>query len=333
MKLIRFWLNNARWASLPQSLLPAAAAFALAAVKQGARFDLGILALLGVCAAHLSLNLLDDYCDWHNEESGYRGALARAGFRAFTKKCPYLQQGEASLKQLMAAVAAFGVIAILCGSVILWFRGISILIVAGITAILGVFYSGPPFRLSYHGLGELVIGVIFGPLIAAGVYLSVCGTYDLSAVILGLAMGLLVIGILYTHSILDLDADQSVGKMTLAGLIPTPKGRLIVILLLEWVPYVLLICGIMVGTMSLWYLLTLAAVPYGTALCRSMVRYTQNPDAPVTYRAWYGPMGDWTAIQKAGLDWFLLRWMLARNHLSVFALLWIIATILSEVVG
>jgi 1,4-dihydroxy-2-naphthoate octaprenyltransferase len=44
------------------------------------------------------------------------------------------------------------------------------LVVVGL--FLTVFYSTPPFRLSYvgHGPGELAVGVGFGPVIVLGTY-------------------------------------------------------------------------------------------------------------------------------------------------------------------
>ena len=41
-----------------------------------------------------------------------------------------------------------------------------------------------------------------------------------------------------------------------------------------------------------------------------------------------GPMPkDWAGIRKAGLDWFLIRWMTARNIVSDFCLSLIVVKI------
>ena len=45
-------------------------------------------------------------------------------------------------------------------------------------------------------------------------------------------------------------------------------------------------------------------------------------------RRMLGPMPkDWEGIRKAGLDWFLIRWMTARNIVSDFCLTFIIVKI------
>ena len=46
-------------------------------------------------------------------------------------------------------------------------------------------------------------------------------------------------------------------------------------------------------------------------------------------RRMLGPMPkDWAGIRKAGLDWFLIRWMTARNIVSDFCLLFIVVKVI-----
>ncbi|GHT55937.1 hypothetical protein AGMMS49982_22380 [Bacteroidia bacterium] len=175
MNTIRFWLKNARSTSLPQSLLPAVLAVCMASSAAGFSLWLGLCALLGVVLAHLSLNLFDDYFDYKVKGAEFRDNLARKGMRARISKCAYISSGQATLKQLLAACLTFGGIALCLGLVIFLHRGNTVFWIAAIAAVLGISYSGAPLRLSYHGLGEVVIGIMFGPLAMAGVYYSAAG--------------------------------------------------------------------------------------------------------------------------------------------------------------
>ena len=107
---IGFWFKNARPVALPQSLLPATVALGLAASQRPADFSLfwGLLAVLGVALAHLSLNLFDDYFDYSKLKSDYRRKLAAKGQQARTSKCPYLLNGSATQSELLLACLAFG---------------------------------------------------------------------------------------------------------------------------------------------------------------------------------------------------------------------------------
>ncbi|MEI3338962.1 MAG: prenyltransferase [Eubacterium sp.] len=96
------------------------------------------------------------------KETGFRDSLAREGIRARTTKCPYITSGEATVKQTLLAAVTFGILALIPGAVIFAFRGWVIAVIVLIAVVLGESYSGEPLRLSYRGLGEPDIGVMFG---------------------------------------------------------------------------------------------------------------------------------------------------------------------------
>ena len=95
----------------------------------------------------------------------------------------------------MGAVAFFLAIAALMGAVVLAIRGWMILGWVVAALIIGVSYSGKPLKLGFRGLGELVIFVMFGPLLMTGVYYAITGTLDWKIVWLSIAVGLLVTNI------------------------------------------------------------------------------------------------------------------------------------------
>lgn len=333
MKTIRQWFRNARAGALPQSMMPAMTAVLMAREKEHFSFFLGALGVMGVAFAHLGFNLLDDYFDYISHQTGYRHVLDRAGFRAYTAKCPYLQDRSATLRNLACAIACFGAVAAVCGMVIFIRRGMIILQVGTLAGIFGYFYSGRPFRLSYHGFGEAVVGIMFGPLNMMGVYASACGQIDPAVMIMGIVMGILVTVILFTHSILDYAADQSVGKKTLAALFPREPVRLAVFYGMNVLPYLLITGAAVCGILSWWYLLVWLVFPFSLELCCSMRTYMEHPQKEVRWKAWYGPVTNWDRRQELGVDWFLVRWLLARNIVTYFSVVSMIAVWLSGGAG
>ncbi|MDL2223027.1 prenyltransferase [Bacteroidales bacterium OttesenSCG-928-M11] len=328
MNIIGTWINNARYIALPQSQLPAILAFCMASQVDGFNVWLGLLAILGVAAGHLGMNLFDDYFDYRVKESGHRDTLNRKGFRARISKCTYLTSGEANLKQLLIACISFGVVAFAIGAVIWYFRGNFILYLALITAVLGVSYSGPPLSLSYRGLGELFIGIIFGPLLMAGVYYATCGHIDYRLLFVFVPVGILVMNIVYSHAIMDCEPDKEVGKMTFAILLKTQKNMLIFHALLITLAYACIIVGQVIGYLSIYYSLVFLTIPlavYQHSMMRAFVYY---PNKIFTPKWWMGPMGNWKGYQAAGLDWFMIRWLSARNLLSFFCLMIVVACFL-----
>jgi 1,4-dihydroxy-2-naphthoate octaprenyltransferase len=134
--------------------------------------------------------------------------------------------------------------------------------------------------------------------------------------------------ILYTHSSIDLEADKSVGKLTLAGLIPARKGRLAVSFFLSFSPYVAIALCVGFSLLKTWFLLTFLTLPLAIALMLSILEFCRAPDATPVRRWWYGPMEKWKDIEDAGISWFMVRWYLARNLFTAFTILIIIAAVL-----
>jgi 1,4-dihydroxy-2-naphthoate octaprenyltransferase len=321
---VRFWTANARPKALPQSLLPAVLAFCMASQKAGFSVIPGLLAIAGVMAGHLSMNLFDDYFDYKVKKPEFRETMTRKGFRARISKCGYLTSGRTGLKQLLTACLAFGAAALCAGFAIYLFRGTLILWFALATAVLGISYSGGPLRLSYRGLGEILVGFMFGPLLMTGVYYSACGQWDWTTAFVSIPVGLLVTNIVYTHAIMDYEPDREVGKKTFAVLLKSKKRMLATLFILLAVAFASIFYGVMRGYLSPPYLLAMLPLPMAVALFYLMVEFIRHPEKKFSPRVWMGPMGDWERIQAFDLDWFMIRWLLARNLLSFFCLIIII---------
>lgn len=329
MRIIQFWIKNARATALPQSFLPALLSVCLASQTENFSISLGILAIVGVMVGHLGLNLFDDYFDYKVKKSEFRDDMARKGFRARIAKCSYLISGDANMKQLLIACLVFSGIALATGAIIWLQRGNFILWIAIVTAILGISYSGSPLRLSYHGLGEIAIGFIFGPLLMTGVYYAACGQSNWSVLFISIPVGLLVANIVYTHAIMDYEPDKEVGKMTFAVLLKNRKLMLFVSFLILFTSFASIIGGVVTGYLSHYYLLTLLTLPMAVSLFYLIIKFIEEPQRKFTPRFWMGPMNNWGRMQAMGLDWFMIRWFLARNLLSFFCLIIIIVIFIS----
>ncbi|MEE8479120.1 MAG: prenyltransferase, partial [Candidatus Neomarinimicrobiota bacterium] len=92
----------------------------------------------------------------------------------------------------------------------------------GITGIaLGIFYTANPFRLSYHGFGDIAVMLGFGPVMALGTHyvqkqtmLPLEAWQYPSAIIASIPVAILVGLILFINGFQDYLADREVGKRT-----------------------------------------------------------------------------------------------------------------------
>lgn len=340
MSKIKFWIKNARDISLPQSALPCLTAIVLCIGQDGFLWWLALPVLLGVCTAHLGMNLADDYFDYKHD-SRTRADVSSTSIRARMEKCSYIgdpQDGKATVSQLGWAVVTFlGFAALMgCGAFIAqwfvhgWQAAMGIIIYAVLGLFVGISYSGKPLELGYHGLGELVIGLMFGPLNMLGVQAALTGnTFSWPMLCMSVAIGCMVTNIVYVHSVMEVNADAELGKMTFARLLQrvskysTLNTQLMIFFIgfFAIMPFILLGLGIVLGWWSPWYLFTLATLPMSVYLIHSTRLFAYGLPRNDTPRWWMGPMGDWETYKKAGIDWFLYRWLLARNICTFFCLI------------
>ena len=107
-------------------------------------------------------------------------------------------------------------------------------------------YSGGPFPLASHGLGDLFVFIFFG-------LVAVCGTYYVQALqltpmvwLMGAIQGLLITAILVVNNLRDIQTDRHSGKRTLAVIIGERGARIEYLLLLATayaIPFILWLGG------------------------------------------------------------------------------------------
>lgn len=324
MNKIKFWYKNARPISLPQSLLPAMTAIALSYGGDEFSWIAAVASLVGVAMLHLAMNLLDDWFDYKEGSAEARLKVSNEGFRGRMVKYPYLTSGEATSGQLLGASAVFFGIALLMGIVVIAVRGWNILYWMAAAMIIGVSYSGGPLKLGFRGLGEAVIFIMFGPLMMSGIYYAVTGDFGWKILLLSTAVGLLVTNIVYSHSVLDSVPDMKMGKKTMAHLMGSEKGQIVFSAFLNVGPYLLVALGVALGILHWAYLAVLAVLPVSVWLVRSLDDFVMHREVPIEPKPWMGPMGNFDAYRKAGIDWFLLRWLTARNIVMMFCVVLIV---------
>src|SRR5919202_6623909 len=77
------------------------------------------------------------------------------------------------LSNLFLAAGIFGIFAIAWGQ-----QDFTVIALILVCCALGYSYQGPPFRLGYQGLGEIICFVTFGPMAVAAAYYSQTQTWS-----------------------------------------------------------------------------------------------------------------------------------------------------------
>ena len=170
------------------------------------------LTLFGVIFLHLSANVFNDYFDGKSgaDEANNDYFLPFSGGSRSVELGLITPAGQFRLGLFLMGVA------VTCGIPLVLQYGLAIAQVGVLGALLGFFYTAPPLRLiARRGLGELTIGLCFGPLLTLGTVAALSGNMDMNAFWMGLPVGLLTTGILWINQFPDYESDKATGKNNL----------------------------------------------------------------------------------------------------------------------
>ncbi|HUL29807.1 MAG TPA: prenyltransferase [Thermodesulfobacteriota bacterium] len=89
------------------------------------------------------------------------------------------------------------------------------LLLGGLGLFFGFFYSSKPFRWSYHGLGEILIGFCYGWLPIATGFFLLAGYFSPQILLFSIPVGLSIFNVILINEFPDREADHAVGKKNL----------------------------------------------------------------------------------------------------------------------
>jgi 1,4-dihydroxy-2-naphthoate octaprenyltransferase len=105
--------------------------------------------------------------------------------------------------------------------------GWPILAFAVLGGLAAIFYEAPPIRWSYRGLGELVIGLAYGPWMVLGSLYLNTRTVAWDALVASLIPGLSIMALAVVNAIPDYHQDLLVGKRNLVVRLGRGNGVLL----------------------------------------------------------------------------------------------------------
>jgi 1,4-dihydroxy-2-naphthoate polyprenyltransferase len=244
------WLLAARPKTLVAGVVPVSVGSALA-WRAGAFEALPALAaLLGAMFIQIGTNLANDAFDFK------RGAdtSARQGPPRAT------QRGWLSPSAVLAGAAICFGAATAVGVYLVAVAGIPILLVGLVSIAAGYAYTGGPYPLAYHGLGDLFVLVFFGLVAVGGTFFVQARTLTPTALWAGVPVGLLGVALLAVNNTRDVDTDTAARKRTLVVRWGVGFGRaeyVACLALSAVIPIVLAVSG----ATSSWALLALLSAP------------------------------------------------------------------------
>ena len=221
---MKYFLKISRAPFLSAVLIPVLVGVAAAVRAAGFASPLKtLLMLLTAALIHLGANLLNDWFDFKmgaDKDNPHRTAFSGGSADiAEGRTCPEIL--------LVNATACFGLAAA---------GGMTLMVLAGnqwpalaaiglAGALLGIGYTTPPLKLSWRGLGELAVCIVFGLLPVMAAMQVLAGGMTRLAWCAAFPMGLLVTAIIWVNEFPDCPADRRAGKRTLVVRLGTARAR------------------------------------------------------------------------------------------------------------
>ena len=271
-------LRATRLPFLSATFIPVGIGIAIAAAQ--GYFDLfgAVLTLIGAAAVHLGLNVANDVFDTRlgADDRNINPTQFSGGSRV-------IQYGLVSARRMAGISALMYAITLVVGVVLLATRFSPALLVIGVLGILlSFFYTAPPLKLVYRGLGEITTAIGFGPLMLVGAYVvQTLGTLTLEPFVASIPIALLVMLILYVNEVPDREGDARAGKRTLPVRFSRPQvinGYFVSALL----AFVVIVLGVAFGILPIPALVALVPLPLVFRVRDGLTQFYDQP---------YGLMG------------------------------------------
>lgn len=275
-----------------------------------------IFLVVALCCVHLGANLFDDYMDVKRQlRQGKK--LNEVNFNGFLPKAALIRNGFFSIKTVRYIIMGLLVFATGIGCTFAIYSGWQVLLFMLAGGILTLLYP----ESSRYYCAELIIGLIFGPLMIMGGFYALTGEFDLRLLIISIAIMFATLTLLHCHSIMDWEFDIQDGKKTLALMSGSKTNAIKLLAVMVSIPYIIVLAGVLMNEFNKTMLYVFLTLPIATKLISSMKDYIMVKDVKFIPRWYWGFFENWKTIQNNHIDFFMFRFYLARNFSFFFALL------------
>ncbi len=203
--MVGVWLDATRPKTLPAAVAPVLVGCALAWRAESFKAGAAAACLGFALLVQIGTNFANDYYDARKgadtaERVGPRRAVA---------------SGLVKPETMRAAMSAVFAAAFCVGLTLLAYGGWPLLIVGVASILCGIAYTGGPYPLAYHGLGDVFVFLFFGLVAVGATEFVQTGVLSLAALVGGTGVGALATNILVANNYRDVETDAKANKRTL----------------------------------------------------------------------------------------------------------------------
>jgi 2-carboxy-1,4-naphthoquinone phytyltransferase len=158
-----------------------------------------------------------------------------------------------------------------------WQHDLTVIEIVALSCLLGYTYQGPPFRLGYQGLGEVICTICFGPLAVSAAYYSQTQSWSIANLTASIIIGISTSLILFCSHFHQVKDDLAAGKLSPIVRMGTSMGAKV----LEWSTasiYIITAVGVISKLFPAATLLVFLSLPLAIKLTQFVLEYHDRPE-------------------------------------------------------
>lgn len=230
-----------------------------------------LVSVAGVYAIEIGKNAANDLADY---KSGVDLLVSPENRTPFSGGKRAIVDGNLTLREAAFITAVTLGIGGLTGLYITFLREPALFWIGTGGLFFAAAYSLPPFRLAYRGLGELLVGITFGPLIVCGTFVVQTGYLSIEPLLVSLPIGFLIANVLFINQYPDYEADKLGGKRN--WVVRLGKKRGLKIYLALFLLAYLSLCSLFAVSANPFWLLPLITLPLAGKAVQTAARESNN---------------------------------------------------------
>jgi 1,4-dihydroxy-2-naphthoate octaprenyltransferase len=254
---LTIWLRAFRLHYVPTSILSAVLGTVMAWSQYHILKPLEfLLVLIGVSINHIGLNMIDDVYDYRNAVDQKTKGVKNP----YTGGSGILTEGFLLPQQMLTGAYICFAVTSFIGIYLTYRCGWGILLIGIFGLACSLFYTMPPIKFGYRGLGELGLFINFGPVLVMGSYYSQIPVLHFNPFVISFIPGALMWSMIIINEIPDYEEDRRGGKWTLVARYGQINGVGLYAAGLS-VAYILIVIAVTFNLASAYSLLALITVP------------------------------------------------------------------------
>lgn len=328
---IKDFLNNSQKEKLFLTVFPSLFVLTLASFEENFNIFIGLLSIISIVLLHLSINILDDYIDWIQNNPLIRQTNEQIGIRINTNKASYyLNYNKNPRHYFYFSILLIGLSLIICFSISHYYKSLFLIFLLLITVFSAILNYTKKFRKAVTIIGtEAIISFLASTVSMSYVYFASTKNLTYNVISLSLIFLFCIQNINYIASILNIKIDTITNKTTFPIYLKKEKSIIYFLLFYALFPYILVNTAININLLNNYAYFTFLLIPHSIWLAYICILHIKFPEKIIKWNKLMGLNKNQIEDEQNNISWYTIKYKLARNIFCIFTFILIVSLLIN----